>query len=77
MVTQSRMVTAIADHNRAPKKKTAPKKKKTASKKKAATKKFLPTSGSSERGAAMAPEQLTIFETWHYNSLGKKYFGKL
>ena len=84
-MVKERMVAAIADYNGVPKKKkatpkkkkAAPKKKKTAPKKKAATNKQPSTSGSSGRGAAMAPEQLAIFETWHYNSLGKKYFGEL
>ena len=84
-MVKERMVADLADYNGVPKKKkaapkkkkAAPKKKKTAPKKKAATNKMPPTSGSSGRGAAMAPEQLTIFETWHYNSLGKKYFGEL
>ena len=75
------MVSALADHNGVPKKKNvirknkkkaASKKKKTAPKKKAATNKKA-----SSYSGAMAPEQLTIFETWHYNSLGKKYFSEL
>ena len=79
-MVKKRMVEDLADYNGLPKKKMVERKKKkgafkkknTAPKKKAATNKKA-----SSYSGAMALEQLTIFETWHYNSLGKKYLGEL